>query len=411
MSSIKEEMDKLNINITDYTIRKVHRLVISYSQNYGEALHTPTIGIEKAIFQYRDMDYLFDIFDVYKNDLKKHIRRMDSINPKFKVTSDPFNIFCFYLLHKSFELDENDRKKFHILIFSYLNYRFFTSIVNNFFKYPPSKEKINYVINNLSGRYVIKQHGTWYNYIKHISTLFSEGKNIHYNTLRSFTNDDKIIYAISNTQGKMKSVIKNISNEFYDNKDDIVGIKTFNSVLDGPENKYLNENINKTHIRINNVKTSITNEYLFINRKLIEDMVKKDFKILNKHQRVLHRTLSHVCQEASDQIKNNKFNELFVKDHQNEFVAIGTLINDILIFVNSLIQLKKIKIKSISDIYIYLKKYITSPRIVNEDVSYLRYRTNKLIKETNITKRQSTIDSITTFFILYTFVIAYRSEV
>ena len=409
MASIKEEMDKLNIVITDHTIRKTHRLVISWGQSYAEALHTSTIGIEKALFQYRDMDYLFDIFDVYKNDLRKSIRNMESINPKFKVISDPFNQFCFYLLHKAFELNENDRKRFQILIFTYLNYRFFTSITNNFFKYPPSKEKMDYIINNLSGRYVIKMYGTWYNYIKYISTSFADGKSIHYNNLKSFKNDDKIIYAISNTQGKMKSVIKNISNEFYDNKDNIVGIKSFSSVLEGPESKYLNEDINKTYIRINNIKTEITNEHLFIDRKLIEAMVKKDFKILNKHQRVLYRTLSHICQEASDQVRNNKFNELFIKDDKNEFVAIGTLINDILIFVNNLIQLKKIKIKSIADIYIYLKKYITSPRIINEDASYLRYRINKLVKETKMTKRESTINNIVTFLCIYIFVRAYKS--
>ena len=411
MGTIKEEMDKLNIVITDRSIVKLHRTVISYSQKYTEAFHTSTIGLEKAIFTQRDQNALFDIFDVYVPDLKKAIRRMDAIDPKFKVISDPFNQLCFYLLHKAFKLNDKDRKKFQILIFTYLNYKFFTSITNNFFKYPPSKEKLIYVINNLSGRYIIKQYGTWYNYIKHISTSFSEGKNIHFNNLKTFKKDDKIIYAISNTQGKMKSVIKNISNEFYDNKDDMVGIKTFNSVLEGPESKYLNEDINKTYIRINNIKTEITNEHLFIDRKLIEAMIKKDFKTLNKHHRVLYRTLTHISQEAFDQVRNNKFNEIFVKDDKNEFVAIGTLINDILIFVNNLIQLKKIKIKSISDIYIYLKKYITSPRIINEDVTYLRYRVQKLVEDSNMSKRKSTTNNITTFLTLYIFIKGYKSEV
>ena len=357
MTTIKEGMDSLNIELNERHINKMGRIVVGWEQRFTEALHTPMLGIDKAIFTQRDQDYLFELFDIYKPDLKKAIIRMDSINPKFKVISNSFNNACVYILHRSFELNESDRKRMQLYIFKYLNYKFFTSITNNFFKYPPSKEKLTYVINNLSGRYLIKRYGTWYGYINHISKMFVDGKNIHYRGIKSYTDDEAIIYAISNIQGKVKSSIKNISNEFYDLKEGTVGIKTFNSVLDGPENKYLNENINKTYIRINNVKTEIINENLFINRKLIDSMIKRDFKNLNKYHRILYKILSHISQESLEQSRNNKFNEPFVKDDKNEFIAIGTLINDILVFTNGLIQLKKIKANSVVG-YIYLFKEV-----------------------------------------------------
>lgn len=166
----------------------------------------------------RFTDHEFNRFycDVICNDedlLEHRLHQLPTINTDFKVSSDVFNICCVWLLHAiqvSTSLDKNAKKEAQIRIAMFMFYRFLTSILYNFFKYPAKKETAEATFAQLSNRFILKTEGSWGAAIRYRAEELIADNSIWRDVIDHMEDDIRVVKMINDCQGRIKSMVINI---------------------------------------------------------------------------------------------------------------------------------------------------------------------------------------------------------
>lgn len=177
-----------------------------------------TTGVQVVRFTQDDMDKLFnDIIQVDEGILEERVHALDDIDTNYIVSSNIFNIACVWLTHRvmtSQYLDEKARHEAAVRVMLYLNYRFLTSILYRFFKYPANPETAARTYEELSSRYLLKAKGSWSAALRSRCEDIVSKDSIHYKTLMRLDNDYAIVTMLNDIQGRIKDIIKNIYSVF-----------------------------------------------------------------------------------------------------------------------------------------------------------------------------------------------------
>lgn len=270
-SYIKDTLsEKVPIIVTPNLATALIKLVRSY-ETYGtniEAFTSPLLGVTSCVFRNADRDSLFELFSMsddtvkhlidaktnmqtvfgvdakdlvnqYKHDIamrrinpisvdparsisnsdmRKIIHHIPSINDNFQILSDPFNVFSVWVTYNILHaprLDDKLRYKAAISMLLFLQYKFFTSLVNYRFKYKANEAVMTATYEQLSNKYYIKVYGTWKAVMEHAADLAIDPSGIHGKTWVNFDNDEKVLYIISDIQTRLRSMINIYCNEYY----------------------------------------------------------------------------------------------------------------------------------------------------------------------------------------------------
>lgn len=167
----------------------------------------PFTDIEKAEF--------FSLLEIDQRAVIENIKKMtklvnDKANWKLIQQNPIFTVFymCirYYQIHKDIKGVDTT-----LLMYSLASY---PSVFSVFFKYGAKEEVMKYTIDNLTGKYMIKQQGS---VIK--TLIFSITGS--YNFMKPFfvdASDKEIIRFVGRIRNDQKSLFKNIANEYYDNE-------------------------------------------------------------------------------------------------------------------------------------------------------------------------------------------------
>lgn len=184
-----------------------------------QALGTPLIGVHKAHFLADSDDVqLFNLFGINFTEFKTIAHSADGINPNFTVSSDPYNLLTMWLVHLFYNstLATNKKTTAMLALLKLMQYRIFTSVVHHNLKQGANEGIMQYTVdNNLNNKFDIKVYGTWKSVIEHHAEDFLEG--IHKETIRKFSPDNKVTYAISDIRTRLQKQIVRISKLYYDN--------------------------------------------------------------------------------------------------------------------------------------------------------------------------------------------------
>lgn len=172
-----------------------------------------TTGVQVVRFTSTDRDEWFELLEISDWSLEEKLLALPTINEKFVVSSDVFNQTCMWVIHKfltSPHLNEKDRREAAIDTALVLHYKFLTSLLAYYFKWPGDKDVAEAAYAQLSNKYSLKQHGSWGATLRaRCEDLVSE-HNIHHRTLQKYDDDERIVYLINDTQGRLRDMFKNI---------------------------------------------------------------------------------------------------------------------------------------------------------------------------------------------------------
>jgi len=175
------------------------------------------IGVHTVRFTPRDESVLYyEVLGIDPNAISDGLDDVPTINKNFIVSSDVFNLTMLYVIHRCLtsELLDNKKKEFAAtqagLI---LNYRLFTGLLSWYFKYPLDEETAKKVYENLSYKFLIKKLGSWQAVLHFRVQELLNVNGIHYKALNNFNNDADIVYAINDTQGRLRDMMKNLYKE------------------------------------------------------------------------------------------------------------------------------------------------------------------------------------------------------
>lgn len=175
-------------------------------------------GVQIVRFTAQDKDEWFnDILQVDDIALEEKIIDLPTINPTFHVSSDLFNLSAMYLIHKfktSPFLNDKQKQEAMLDVCLVMNFRFLTSLLYRYFKYPADPAVAAATYAQLSRKFAIKQYGNWFSTLEARCLDFLDEKSIHQNTLLNFNDDTEIVYMLNDAQGRVRDMLKNIYGEF-----------------------------------------------------------------------------------------------------------------------------------------------------------------------------------------------------
>ena len=162
--SIKKifEEECSHVNIDRLFLKKISMLearFVNKKQEHIEFFGGSLTGVQVVRFTDDDRDRLFnEILLVDDHVLEDRLHDLVDIDKTRFISSDVFNLSCVWIMH-AFDntklLDESDRNEGKLRICLYLQYKFLTSILFRFFKYPADREVAAATYAQLNNKYVL----------------------------------------------------------------------------------------------------------------------------------------------------------------------------------------------------------------------------------------------------------------
>lgn len=232
------------------------------------------LGVQVVRFTERDMNRFFnDILSLDQYEIKEQLDELPGINPSWKVSSDAFNMTCVYMIHRFTvekvlpkEIAERGARDVGLI----LNYRYMTSLMAGYFKYPADPKIAQAVYANLSNRYLIKRLGNWQEVFAYRTTEFLDPTGLWSKTLTDFTPDKDVVDMVNDTQGRIRDMVKNITAEFMNAH--AAGEKIHNSSnvgLDGDGEEVVKDRVHGPEMYQNYLLSVMADENSFIREELI----------------------------------------------------------------------------------------------------------------------------------------------
>lgn len=214
-TEVKSEFD-------DKTCRKIIMLQsgwLNRSNEHIEFMGNALIGTPKIRFVDSDREAWFDtILMVDDVVLKSEIDALEGIDPALTVATDAFNLTSMYAVHRILtnrKLSSKRQQQAAISTLLYLQYKFLSSLMAHRFRYEPSREIAEATYAYLSYRFSLKKAGSWQKLLIERSEDIIGKDSIHYKTLMRFDNNDDIRYLVTDVQGRIREIVKNITDVFY----------------------------------------------------------------------------------------------------------------------------------------------------------------------------------------------------
>ena len=200
---------KLLGQLIQFRIRYLHK-----TDGHTDFFSHGYTGVQNQLyFTYHEFADFYQLLKINPDDVNKAIRQSPTFNPDWKIEGDPYNQVCVYLSHRFLtspllnQKEKTDGAFEGIMLFLI---RSISAIITDRFIYPADPEIAAQTYENLSGKFLIKQLGNWYEVLKYRSTEVINPNGLHYKTLMNYDSEVGIRYILTDTQTHVSSLVKNI---------------------------------------------------------------------------------------------------------------------------------------------------------------------------------------------------------
>ena len=225
--------------------------LIKYIRHYADKnadLLLSTDMSSRLIFSENDKKIIYTVTGIKQEEVSAAIKESPAIKPTWKISTNPFYILCV-LVMRYFMSHKMEKECYAVNV--YMSYLIYTTTHKGFFKYNPSKQIMDYTINNLSNRFLIKQYGTIQEVLE--NTVIPAMHDRYKKELLDGS-DIYIKDIVSALETRITSFVKNVAREFYENHKS--GKYLFHEDEDlSEENFHLSDNIS---FKINRIVTIVT---------------------------------------------------------------------------------------------------------------------------------------------------------
>lgn len=224
--NIRDVFDEVCVNfeINKKFVEELHRYRVAFANKNEDHIAFfggNLLGTHVVRFTTTDSNHWFSyILNVDDIDLEERLHRLPSIDSKrrgdgklFVVSSDVFNLSCVWLCHAIFRapgLSNEVKQEAMVDVLLVLQYKFITSLLFRYFRYPADVNVATAAYNELSMKYDIKRYGSWGALLRARAENALSLAGIHRKTIERMDNDDKVAYVLTDIQSRIRDTIKNI---------------------------------------------------------------------------------------------------------------------------------------------------------------------------------------------------------
>lgn len=286
--NIKAVFDEVcgNIRIDTAFYQKVCAMESSFvnkKQEHLEFFGGSLTGVQVVRFTDADRDKVFSSL-LHADDVDLETKIFGIVNKDGKPVidknwvraSDVFNIACIWIMHaihNSRQLNEQERTEAKIRVCSYLLYKYLTSLLAHYFKYPADPEIAQATYAQLSFRYALKQYGSWGAMLRNMAENTVAKSSVHYDTIANMDIDTAVVYFITDTQGRIRDVMKNIYSEFVKAHSQGNRIAKSSSLVEADGELILKDSVKSPGVYARYLKSIIADKNTFYKQELVDVVV------------------------------------------------------------------------------------------------------------------------------------------
>ena len=171
------------------------------------------IGVYPVKFKPADrITFLVDILGLESDIIRNEVKNLPTVNEDWVRGTDVMNLSCLWLAHrfKTSGMAARDAEEGLYQSILILNFKLITSLMNHFFPHPVSPELSQMIYDELSMKYTLRREGSWMGLMNERTEDIISPRGIHADTLTKFNDDGDIQYMITDIQGRLRSIIKNL---------------------------------------------------------------------------------------------------------------------------------------------------------------------------------------------------------
>ena len=205
-----------SIKFNDGLIKELKNYGNAFVNSSEESIHFfggNSIGVYSVKFKPSNRhDFLIDLLGLDEQEIRAEVKNLPTVNEDWIRGTDVMNLSCLWLAHrfKSSNLPVKNKIDGMYQSIIILNYKLITSLMTHFFPHPVNPELSQMIYDQLSLKYTLKKEGSWMGLmIERTEDIISEN-GIHAETLTKFNDDGDIQYMITDIQGRLRSIIKNL---------------------------------------------------------------------------------------------------------------------------------------------------------------------------------------------------------
>lgn len=325
-----EEMKRLNIDSRLVReIGKFERNFVNRSEDHVTFLGGVLMGTPPLRFHNSDRNTWFD--EILQTDdvvLKNEINSLSSIDPTHKVATDAFNLSVIWLLHAmmtSQKLSARQKEEGMINALRVMHYRFLSSLMSHYFRYEPDRSVVEATYAALSYKFALKREGSWSALIDARCRDIISADSIHAKTILRFDNDDQIQYVLSDTQGRIREIVKKMYKVFDEVHKSSTRVKSRGSLVEMEGETHIRDLIRNQSVLKRYAHTVMEDKKTFIRPELLKITSDAMHTMPERH---LESTLSYMAdnygrrgdKNVSDLIDEVVLHALdFINDNRREF--------------------------------------------------------------------------------------------
>jgi hypothetical protein len=346
-------------------------------------------GVHVIRFTDQEFDRFFlDLLQVDEEVIKEQVHRLPDINPEFKISSNIFNISCVWLMHAihhSPQLSKEQKREAKIRVALYLNYRFLTSILYNFFKYPANEETAKATYAQLSNRFILKATGSWGAALRMRSEDIIDESSIWYKTIDKLDDDYAVVRMLNDIQGRIKSMVRNIYSVFINVHQQGTKIGSSSTMTEIDGETILKDKVNSLSSYTRYIKTVIPDKNSFVREELL-DVTANAVQTAPPH---VTKEFLYWFSANYTHFKNNEADKLvnLIMEHAFEYLSENS----------KLLRHKEGLVSILSKI----RGTYTSSRANDPKLMEIKDKVERYVRDGTKVKNEAVIASVRTAFCLY----------
>lgn len=361
------------------------------NQDHSEFFGGNLLGVNPIRFLNSDREAWYeDVLQIDESLLTHEFRQVKSVNHDFNVMGDVFNYTPVYVAHRlqgATRVPQNLRRQAMIHAFMVLHFRFVTSlIVRRFRRYPADPAIARATYNALSLRFDLRKYGSWRALLEARSAELIEPRSIYHNAIKTFKPDDKVIRVVTDTQGRIREVVKKLYAVYLEQKEAGNRINTQSATMmttDGE--KILRDKVGGYATYIRYAQQVAQSERSLIRGELV-DVISS----------AMHTMPPALLEESLRYLSRNY--------NQRGQGYLAELVKETLLYVFDFLQSNRALLgrgQPLDVIIARLRALLMASRSTDPQVMHLRTLSEQLVRNSVKTRNNATVASVRTGVLLY----------
>ena len=351
-------------------------------------------GVQVVRFTVDDLNRFYsDVIGIDDVEIEEQLHALPVINTDRIVSSDVFVHICMWLIHK-FMTSKLNKKTIERTIQS-LNliilYKFLTSLLFNYFKFPADPQIAAATYAQLSNKFAIKQFGSWSALLENRTKDICSEQGLHYKTIYNYMDDDAILYAITDTQGRIRDMLKNIYAEFMKTYERGNKIRTSSNSFEFEGEEVLKDKTKNLGSYVNYVYSILPERNTFIKPEILDAL---EGVVHTAPKKLLEQTLEWV----SDNYRYHSSKDI------EELVKLTLLHSFNYLSDNRTVMKNNTNLVNLS---IRLKGIYMSSKTNDAEIKRIRELSEKIVRKATTTKNNSLVISVRVALLLYIVIRAF----